>query len=161
MEIYTRHITNKLWLFRSFFLILLFICIDSFSKDLSTPGYFSAIILIFAGFIRITGLIVYPDAVKIERYYFFGYIPVRWLSDKNNKKSIRLIRQYEEIPLTPTETLADLVIPFFPVEAKIQGIQIEFNNPKGKTTSIQVPISNKEYDLIRSRFVQDSSAATF
>ena len=120
-------------------------------------GYVSAVVLIFSGLIRVTGLTVYHDSVKIERYYFFGCIPVRCLSDKNQKNGVRLINKYEEIVITPSETLADLVIPFLPLEGKVQGILIEYKLAKGGTRSIQASINDEEYDILVSTFQKDAA----
>jgi len=157
MEIYSRHIITRLLLLRFLFLILLFISIDSFFRDLTATGYLSAVILIFSGLIRVTGLTVYHDSVKIERYYFFGCIPVRWVSDKNQKNAVQLINRYEDIQISATETLADLVIPFIPVEGKVQGVLIEYKTTKAGTRSMQTSINDMEYRILTSTFQQEAA----
>jgi len=156
MEIYSRHIINRLWFLRFLFIILLFISIDSFSGNFQATGYVSVVVLIFTGLIRVSGLTIYHDSVKIERFYFFGCIPVRWLSDKNQKNAVRLVNKYEEIAITPSETLADLVIPFLPVEGKIQGVMIEYHSARGIKKSVLTSVNDKEYKILLSQFQQDA-----
>ena len=56
------------------------------------------------------------------------------------------------MPLTPTDTLADLVLPFFPIEVKYQGVVIKYTNAKGNTKSVTISVNNGEYEILARQF---------
>src|SRR5688572_22937290 len=126
MEVYSRQINPRVWFFRGLLSILLFIVLDSFSKELSTIGYPVVLLIVFLGCIRITGLTIYNDSVKIERYYFFGLFRRTWTTDKYQAQKARLVKKFERLPMGSD---LDFVYLFFP-KYKFQGIVLPPKNPK-------------------------------
>lgn len=152
MELYRRHIINRLLFFRVLLVILVLIGADAFYRDFTLIGYGAILLIFFIAWIRVTGLHIYHDHVSIERYYFFGCLRVRWNSDKNDKNSVHLVRRFEDLALTPTDTLADIIIPFFPAEAKFQGVVISYKMKSGIMRRVQVAVKDHEYNILLSRF---------
>lgn len=159
MEIYTRHITAKLRILRLLPVMLLLTSLYSFSNSHAVMGYACFLAVIFAGFIRVTGLTIYYDSVQIERYYLFGFIPVKWLSDKNDKNSVRLFDKFESMSAPSSDTLADIILPFFPAEAKFRGILLKYKTPDGSTRSIYTSLNSKEYNILAPKFTEDNTIA--
>ena len=107
MIIYKRNIRVKLFLLRTFFIAALCTCIISYAQGWKGIGCLAIVTLLITSFINITdltvyndsleiipGLFVHDDLLEVKQYFFFGFIPFKWVINKDQAdSSLRVVKK--------------------------------------------------------------------
>ena len=159
MIFYRRNIYNKLIALRSISIVTGFLCYLSFDANKNNLGYFLAVVLALLSIIVIEDFVVFPDSFQVKKYYFFGFLPIRWNFIKDDK--IFLVPDgYGFGKESDPEEFFDsdvgclfLIFSVFSKQGKITHLKFTIKKQEGKSrflNQVDIFLSREEHQLINN-----------
>gem|GEM_PF-6646084 len=158
---YKRDITVKLLLFRIFFLIAVSASIIFFLHKRNDYGFVIATLVVLTSIIPITKLKIEEDSFTIVQYFLFGFIPRRQKFMKGDNISIYEfdINFSDDTSYLFSGSFWDVLLTPTSIET-LRRYAIERKDFCGNSKDFKMTLSEKEYALIRKKFVSTSVDST-
>jgi hypothetical protein len=157
---YRRQIGIKLLLLRGSLVLLGGLSWLSFYEEKSNLGYFLAVALFFMAFIKVTGLRITKERIRVVRYIIYGLVPLRMELTKGDASTrLDLMDETGANSLTQIGEPVELIFVFFPIKAKFRGMWLVNNPPGRRERQMAVTLNAQEYEMIETRFIKEQHPA--
>lgn len=146
MLLYQRNTRTSLVILRASFFVLAFLSFILIERGQEGFGYLSIIILVATGLIPVTSITVYNNSVIVKRFFFYGFVPLRY-----EFKNVRLMRTFEKNELSTISDGWISLLSYLPLLGKFQWLD-EKAIAKRNAFLMKIQLSDKELEVVSKAF---------
>ncbi|MCW3110406.1 MAG: hypothetical protein JWQ09_4912 [Segetibacter sp.] len=161
MIIYQRNFKKRLRSLRILFVTLVCLCFYTFIRHILILEYVSTALFISLSLLVVKDFSFSQDSLQITKFYFFGFIKMKWLFDKTENikvtsSSPNFGEEFDPPSFNAWETatlgcIASILFTFFPPRVTHKKFTIESLDNSGKVIRhVQLLINKEEYGLLKT-----------